>query len=205
MKVCPNLLLKPFLCVREIANEFKEFPKIARLSKDMVITEKVDGTNAQIIITEEGEFACASRTRLIVPGNDNYGFAAWAYDNKEELMKLGVGRHFGEWWGSGIQRGYGLKNGDKRFSLFNVGVWTFENIPSCCSIVPTLYKGPFDTERIREVMDLLYLHGSVAAPGFIDPEGVVVFHTATGTLFKKTFKNDGGKEISSHLSAGGSL
>jgi hypothetical protein len=28
-------------------NEFVEFPKIARLSREMIITEKIDGTNAQ--------------------------------------------------------------------------------------------------------------------------------------------------------------
>ena len=32
------------------ASEFREFPKIARLSRNMVVTEKIDGTNAQIFI-----------------------------------------------------------------------------------------------------------------------------------------------------------
>ncbi len=34
--------------------EFKEFPKIARLTRDCIITEKIDGTNASIYISENG-------------------------------------------------------------------------------------------------------------------------------------------------------
>lgn len=29
---------------------FAEFPKIARLSRECVITEKIDGTNAQVVV-----------------------------------------------------------------------------------------------------------------------------------------------------------
>src|SRR5438105_3732245 len=100
---------------------FEEFPKIARLSRDCIVTEKIDGTNAQIFITEDGTIHFGSRSRWITPENDNYGFARWATEHKEDLLKLGPGRHFGEWWGCGIQRGYGLK--EKRFSLFNVMRW----------------------------------------------------------------------------------
>ena len=32
--------------------------------------------------------------------------------------------------------------------------------------------------------------GSLAAPGFMKPEGVVIYHTAANIMFKKTFKND---------------
>ena len=99
--------------------EFQEFQKIARLSRNCSITEKIDGTNACIYIGEDGEFLTGSRTRWITPEDDNYGFAKWALAHKDELMALGPGRHFGEWWGSGCQRGYGLTNGEKRFSLFN--------------------------------------------------------------------------------------
>lgn len=30
--------------------EFQEFPKMARLSREMIVTEKIDGTNAQVYI-----------------------------------------------------------------------------------------------------------------------------------------------------------
>ena len=169
--------------------EFQKFGKIARLSRDCIITEKIDGTNGQICITEEGEFLVGSRTIWITPENDNYGFARWAYENKEELMKLGAGNHYGEWWGQGIQRKYGMDK--KVFSLFNTHRWSdAEARPKCCSVVPVLYEGMFDTHSIYITLrDLTYL-GSVAAPGFKDPEGIVIFHAHSGCLFKKTIKGD---------------
>lgn len=171
--------------------EFKEFPKIARLSREVIITEKIDGTNASITITETGDFLTGSRTRWITPQDDNHGFSKWAHDNKEELLKLGPGTHFGEWWGSGIQRGYNLTKGDKRFSLFNTSRWSDEILrPKCCSIVPVLWTGIFDTEQCDRYIQHLKILGSVASPGFMDPEGIVIFHTAGNLGFKKTIKKD---------------
>jgi hypothetical protein len=167
--------------------EFVTFNKIARLSREIVITEKIDGTNASIYIGEDGEFLTGSRNRWITPESDNAGFARWAAEHKESLLELGVGRHFGEWWGQGIQRNYGLK--EKRFSLFNVSKWS-DVRPACCGVVPVLYRGIFDTQVIQDVLDDLAEHGSYAAPGFMNPEGIVIFHTASGVLFKKTIKND---------------
>lgn len=172
---------------------FQEFPKIHRLSREIVITEKLDGTNAQVIITEDGQIGAASRTKLITPEQDNYGFAKWVQDNKDELMKLGPGRHYGEWWGVGIQRNYGLS--ERRFSLFNVGRWTEEEKPKCCHLVPVLRRCDFDTEEIKLVMKALKYTGSHAAPGFMRPEGIVIYHTQANRLFKKTFeKDEAGKE-----------
>ena len=169
--------------------DFVEFPKIARLSRDIIITEKIDGTNGCIFIGEDGEFLVGSRTKWITPEKDNHGFARWAYDHKEELSLLGPGRHFGEWWGSGIQRGYGLPKGEKRFSLFNTKRWNDEH-PTCCNVVPILYEGEFNTQQILETMSILAINGSAAAPGFMKPEGIVIYHTAANIMFKKTFEKD---------------
>src|SRR5690606_32927913 len=117
--------------------EFVDFPKMARWSRDVIVTEKIDGTNAQVCIGEDGSIRAGSRTRWITPEADNFGFARWVEENKEELLKLGPGRHFGEWWGKGIQRGYGVA--DRRFSLFNALRWNADNLPSCVGVVPTLY------------------------------------------------------------------
>jgi RNA ligase len=170
--------------------EFAPFPKISRLSREIVITEKLDGTNAQVIITEDGQIAAASRKCLIVPGKrDNYGFAGWVQENAADLMRLGVGRHFGEWWGQGIQRAYGLP--EKRFSLFNVALWSDEESrPKCCGVVPTIWRGLFSTLDVEIALNILRFQGSFAAPGFMEPEGIVIFHTASGTLFKKTLDRD---------------
>lgn len=167
--------------------EFIEFPKMPRLMREVIVTEKIDGTNAQVCITEDGQILAGSRSRWITPENDNFGFAAWVRDNADELMQLGPGRHFGEWWGAGIQRRYGLDH--KRFSLFNVSRWGDER-PSCCHVVPVLYRGIFDTARIEGVMSVLAADGSVAAPGFMKPEGIVVYHVAGGFGFKRTIEKD---------------
>ncbi len=197
-----------------MTTEFVEFSKIPRLSRDMIITEKIDGTNGCVFIGEDGEFLVGSRTRWITPETDNHGFAKWAYENKDELMGLGKGRHFGEWWGSGIQRGYGLQKGEKRFSVFNVTRWCLfgnepqviptgdpritkmqEILPSCVGLVPVLYRGPFSTEAVNETLDVLARCGSLAVPGYMNPEGVVVYHVAGNLMFKKTLGKDGAKSI----------
>lgn len=204
--------------------QFEEFPKIGRLTRECVITEKIDGTNAQIAIvrpTDPSDLTLAriaiavdpeaglvmlagSRTQWITPERDNFGFAGWVQAHARELWALGEGRHFGEWWGSGIQRGYGLPKGEKRFSLFNVSRWADQNAgdglrtlaekqswaPPCCHVVPELYRGLFGDRIVDNMIAKLRAEGSQAAPGFMNPEGVVVFHTATGVMFKKTLERD---------------
>lgn len=206
---------------------FQEFPKTPRLFRDVIVTEKIDGTNAQIFIQNtpitvfeetsphvavvDGKYIYAgSRTRWITPKDDNHGFAKWVEQNAEALAQLGEGRHFGEWWGSGIQRGYGLPKGEKRLSLFNTIRWCRhdqepqriptsdpriekwqERLPDCVGLVPVLYQGVFNTEIIAQSLDVLHVEGSKAAPGFMSPEGVVVFHTAANQGFKVTLENDG--------------
>ena len=171
--------------------EHIEFPKIARLTRECIITEKIDGTNGCIGIGEDGTFLVGSKSRWLSPtSGDNHGLLLWAMTNKEELMKLGAGIHYGEWWGSSIQRGYGLKN-EKRFSLFNVSRWADETIrPACCHIVPELWRGIFNTQIADEQLNILKCSGSLASPGFMRPEGIVIFHTAQGYLFKKTIEKD---------------
>lgn len=183
--------------------EFAEFPKMARLSREIIITEKIDGTNAQLAIVEldghpvegavyqSGGLAlyAGSRTRWITPEDDNFGFAKWAFENAEELLKLGIGRHFGEWWGGGIQRKYGVS--EKRFSLFNVSRWEGDAVrPACCLVVPTLYRGEFTSEAAEIALAELRANGSRAAPGFMKPEGIVLYHVAAGIGFKKTLEKD---------------
>lgn len=217
--------------IESSASNFTEFPKMARLSRSCVVSEKIDGTNAQVMIAplaagpdpahaigtfdHEGEahfIAAGSRKRWITPQSDNFGFAAWVAANLDELRTLGPGRHFGEWWGSGIQRGYGLEKGEKRWSLFNVIRWCLhdeepgqietadpriekwqERLPVCCGLAPVLFRGEFCTAQVQRCLDDLKAGGSVAAPGFCDPEGVVAFHIAGNVGFKATLGGDGHK------------
>lgn len=200
------------MSIDRTTGEFEEFPKIARLARQTVVTEKIDGTNAQLLIEDTGlqsfpnivhntvvryvehegtyhAIRAGSRSRWLfeTKAGDNHGFAAWVSMNAHELVRLGVGRHFGEWWGRSIGRGYGLA--EKRFSLFNVSRWGSER-PACCHVVPTLWYGIFDQRAIENVLTDLQDGGSVAAPGFMKPEGIVVFHGAANQLFKKTIEGD---------------
>jgi hypothetical protein len=182
-----------------------------------MITEKIDGTNAAVGIVEitnrsdtpEGldnaivvydghgnahAVYAQSRKRLITPGDDNYGFARWVRDNAGTLVAdLGPGLHFGELWGKGINRGYGLDH--KRWSLFNVTKWRDEKFRTPgLDVVPVLLEGEiFDTRDVSDAMELLDDNGSYAAPGFRPAEGVVVYHKAGNTLFKATLEGDEAK------------
>jgi hypothetical protein len=173
--------------------EFEAWPKIPRLNRGMIITEKIDGTNAAVVITEDGEVGAQSRTRLITPEQDNYGFAGWVDRNREALaLTLGPGRHFGEWWGAGVQRRYGMQ--EKRFSLFNTHRWGGTDLPAALpglDTVPVLYQGQFSQEAIDGTLERLHGYGSAAAPGFMDPEGIVVFLPAARQMYKVTLKGDG--------------
>lgn len=208
--------------------EFAAYGKTPRLFRECIVTEKIDGTNACVMVcpavdvpigdrdavvygdcSEVGAVTifAASRTRLITPKEDNYGFAGWVRDNAAELAKLGPGRHYGEWYGRGINRGYGLN--ERRFALFNVSRWedgalspaTFQRgveqprkplspRPACCEVVPVLARGLFDTGLVQRALMKLAAVGSFAAPSFRNPEGVVVFHTAANQVFKVLIEND---------------
>lgn len=169
--------------------EFEQFQKIARLSRECTITEKIDGTNGCIYIGDDGEFLVGSRTRWITPLDDNFNFSGWCHMKRDELMKLGPGRHFGEWWGAGIQRRYDLT--EKRFSLFNTHKWSDAAArPECCNVVPVLYQGLFSQQAVDDALAMLAAEGSKAAPGFMNPEGIIIYHHAAGLYFKKTLTKD---------------
>jgi len=213
--------------------EFKGFPKIPRLYRQAVWSEKLDGTNAAVGIVEysfgtwvdgtpgmmkyvmgnplpvdhpqydglpDKEYLvyAQSRNRLISPADDNHGFARWVWDNAEKLIELlGPGLHSGEWWGSGIYRGYGLTKGEKRFSLFNTGKWNraivrseAENTVPWLDVVPVVYQGIFSTEITDALKDTLRTNGSYAAPEFMRPEGIVIYHVAANSYFKTLLEGD---------------
>jgi phage tail protein X len=203
---------------------FQAWPKIPRM-RNMIITEKIDGTNAAIGVSQHAfgthvdgwpdsatsafsktdiddagmpntEYLvwAQSRTRLIRPEDDNYGFARWVWDHADELAPfLGPGLHYGEWWGQGIQRRYGMT--EKRFSLFNTKRWGWMRSPELpddvytppqIDCVPILRVHGIDTGVIEDTLDDLMANGSVAAPGFSEPEGIVVYFPDVDKMFKRT-------------------
>lgn len=257
-------------------SEFQAMNKIPRLNREIVITEKIDGTNASVVIVPEliGDGSCTTeldravaaeialprdavahvdghyvyagaRNNYRLPGKqDNFGFAGFVQRNAEALVAaLGPGRHFGEWWGPGINRGYGQAG--KTLSLFNVSKWgevvgyldprcASSDDPTVASIhqfdrkgvkrcacresraaisldldggrvrsVPVIHEGGWFVEPAGDfvantikswapdvALDILRREGSIASPGFMRPEGIVVFHTASSALFKATLEDD---------------
>lgn len=210
--------------------EFQAWPKTPRLSNGGVtVTEKIDGTNACVIImpvdidapgyqkdpmTALGGWqennnhlvGAQSRKRLIRPnalgGPDNAGFAAWVWSHANELVDLlGPGRHFGEWWGQGIQRRYGMDH--KVFSLFNEYKWNKiaeqreDWRPRAqaihMDIVPLLYQGRFSDVAIEDTLSVLREHGSFAplkwGKSGQKAEGVII-RLPGGQLFKAFVEDD---------------
>lgn len=201
--------------------EFESFPKMQRtekMSTRFIITEKLDGSNAQICFDEEGKMWVGSRNRWITPGKntDNYGFAQWCLENEEELRKLGRGRHFGEWYGEGIgPRGnaYGeaIRAANpgimfpsrevapiRRLALFNTTRFApgRDTLPACCEVVKVLLEGNSDVRSaMRVVEDTMRTLGSQHVPGMMDPEGYVVYLPGQRAGFKRVFDKRGPSAI----------
>jgi hypothetical protein len=178
--------------------DFRKWPSIQRLSSEVCyITEKIDGTNGVIYVPSEPDkpVLAGSRERWLTKDDgtppekaaDNFGFAAWVYERRDSLRRLGEGYHYGEFHGDGIQRRYGLKN--KRWASF--AYWRTDiDIPDVC-VVPILYQGEPTEGIIGAMVDKLRIGGSVLYPGFMQPEGVVVTYKNMNTCkFKKLCEND---------------
>jgi hypothetical protein len=169
--------------------KFEAFGSIENIGKlSMTITQKLHGTNALVYIFEKDgvkDIMCGCRTRWITPEQDNYGFAEYVMSNKTEFIeKLGIGRHFGEWIGRGINNGEGLGK-ERRFALFNWYKFKDQPLPPFTTTVPVLYQGRVDLDKINEVMEELKTTGSKLVQGFMNPEGVVV--QIGNQRFKKVF------------------
>jgi hypothetical protein len=54
--------------------EFIGFRKIPRLNREMIITEKIDGTNGAIYIDENNNIFVGSKNRWLDEHNENHGF-----------------------------------------------------------------------------------------------------------------------------------
>lgn len=176
--------------------------------QDIVRARSLSVFSFETVKEDEGTIhvLAGSRNRYLSVEKDNFGFARYAHAFGEYLYgALGVGQHFGEWYGAGIQRRYGLEH--KRFALFDARRWKdfgdpekghtnepFMNVSPVdylgvpqLSVVPTLHVGPVHSvESIRTVYGALRAGGSKAVPGFDKPEGIVVHFTAFDQLVKIT-------------------
>lgn len=170
---------------------YPAFGKIPRLRREVIVTEKIDGTNGLISVEADGSVRAGSRNRWLTLESDNFGFCAWVTEHAKLLAStLGEGRHYGEWYGQGIQRRYGLE--EKRFALFNSSRWNpedFDGTVPGLGVVPVLTAGPLD-QAVENGLAILRENGSIAVPGFDKPEGIVVWHTASRSYFKVLLEGD---------------
>lgn len=96
---------------------------------------KLHGTNAAVQVCADGTVKAQSRTNIIDSKTDNCGFARWVESQEAEWSKLRrEGQDlifFGEWCGSGIQKGAAVSDiGKKVFAIFALVVRKGEVVES---------------------------------------------------------------------------
>lgn len=175
---------------------FKEWPKIPRYKGlHVIITEKIDGTNACVINDDLTVVGTQSRSKIITPENDNYGFANWVKSNGEVLVQLGRGYHYGEWAGPGIQKNP-LNLEHKTFFLFNTKRWTNPEIAPYFPVhpqlttVPVLYEGDYSEVDVNKIM--VELRERRIKDGQF-PEGIVLYFPVMDAMMKYTYDHQEGK------------
>ena len=87
-------------------------------------TVKLHGTNACIHKSKQGEYSFQSRNRLITKESDNCGFVhEMSQKPLDELLREFDGKDvyvYGEWCGTGIQKGVAISQLPKMFVVFEV-------------------------------------------------------------------------------------
>lgn len=184
---------------------YPSFPSIERLENlHCVITEKIDGTNGLIeywIDSNPNHFPYCqvrfgSRNRYITTTDDNSGFANFFFSHKSRILEI-IGnleepptqsiRIYGEWFGKGIQRGYGL---DQKYFMPFSSFWAEKMIEAGIPNIKEpaiLYTGKFIEAEVDHQMGILKFDGSHVVPGYRNPEGIVIYFSHYNFRLKQTF------------------
>lgn len=99
-------------------------------------TCKLHGTNGGVCVNPDGELWVQSRENIITPEKDNAGFAMFVHSNKEILESMAATVFklypsveldktvviFGEWCGTGIQKGVAISELPKMFVVFGIAL-----------------------------------------------------------------------------------
>jgi hypothetical protein len=133
-------------------------------------TVKLHGTNASVAMDKDGVVWCQSRENIITPEKDNAGFAMFARANEDAFNDLlftarEVFGHdtlpnaylkdiviWGEWCGSGIQKGVAISELPKMFVIFGIALVDNEG-----------HKTYFTEDQVKEVIGACSEY--VAKPG----------------------------------------
>lgn len=123
LSFCEWPSIESFASVRK---HLKSFPGL--LDREVMYHAKVKlhGTNAGVLISSTGEVAAQSRSGIVTPLKDNYGFASFVVTTQKFWKNLGDyrGRNFlvfGEWFGPGVQQSVACsKVPEKHFGIFGI-------------------------------------------------------------------------------------
>lgn len=91
-------------------------------------TVKLHGTNACVVLNEDGSFGYQSRNRILTAESDNAGFVKWCQEREIEVMPAdkqdkGFPLYiYGEFCGGNIQKGVGITDLDKMFVTFGTPI-----------------------------------------------------------------------------------
>ncbi len=153
----------------------KPFPKIPRIENvTFEVTEKLDGTNGVVQVTDSLEVLVGSRNRWLDKHNDNHGFFNWVMEREDIFKGFGQGIYRGEFIGKGIQRTYGLL--DKHFYLFDLSLeektsWAPDG--SNIHIVP--YLGWISLFEIEDIINYTGEHLTSEINRIYKSEGVMLY------------------------------
>lgn len=171
--------------------------------KDVVITEKIHGTNARFVF-KDGQLWVGSRTVVKNPnGKSNWWWRVARDMNLEERFRLaGPVYHdlvfFGEIYGPSVQKlGYGVENGALQFRVFDIldlRYGTYMNWSDVkwfsqqmgFEVVPVLYEGPYD-----DIADQLegFANGKTTLDAEHMREGFVI-KDVEGSTHPRTFERN---------------
>ena len=151
--------------------------------RDWDVTEKIDGTNIRVMLSESGEVSFGGRTNSAqIPGDlvqclirtfqqDRLKSAMWIDGTPVEAVL------FGEGYGPGIQKGGGLYRADKSFILFDVlvgGKWWLDHeavsdVAQTLGIDTVPYLGRMKLDQIIELVRVPFASklGTATAEGIV--------------------------------------
>ena len=164
-------------------HQFKRLRRSA-LFRDVTISEKIDGTNAQVFVVAEDRGrrqpgrglggSLRKRTTSVSRRGSPIMLTSCASSAQDVISA--------EWYGRGIQRRYGLQ--DRRFALFNSCTDGPRSARRAAAIVPVLTTRTMGADVVSECLETLRSGGSLARSGFHAPGGIVIYHHASGGMFR---------------------
>lgn len=138
-------------------------------------TVKLHGTNASIVLDDQGNYYAQSRNNVLSIDKDNAGFAAYALQPKVKSfisnlltfipvngLDVNAVVVYGEWAGQGIQKGVAISEVDKFFAPFSICLYTKsekEGVDYDRHFVDISYLNDFYNEDLRIFPVTMRNHG----------------------------------------------